>query len=60
MKTALTVIGYAVLAMGLFWACQGAGNYPLARRELYDQPDAMDLLRARPRRRTFVIIFARR
>ena len=25
MKTALTVIGWAVLAMGLFWACQGAG-----------------------------------
>jgi len=25
MKTVLTVVGYAVLAMGLFWACQGAG-----------------------------------
>jgi uncharacterized membrane protein len=25
MKTLLTFIGYLLLAMGLFWACQGAG-----------------------------------
>jgi hypothetical protein len=28
MKTTLTVIGFAVLAMGLLWACQGAGIFP--------------------------------
>jgi hypothetical protein len=25
MKTALTIIGAALVAMGLLWACQGAG-----------------------------------
>jgi hypothetical protein len=28
MKASLTVIGCAILAMGLLWACQGAGIIP--------------------------------
>ena len=50
MRFLLLILGLLALAMGVLWIGQGTGYDRLAGIELHDQPDAMGLLRRRPRR----------